>query len=133
MQDDGFCEQVEMFDEPWHDFNSYFEYDEEEYDEGDLFKNATPFRILRGKFPDEQERDVFNKISNNIRDDIIQIAKSLSRQDATTLDKNSVCIRLKNLPHLKEDNVIEKANKLIEFLKKPKKTNLFHIQYNYSV
>ena len=30
MQDDGFCEQMEMFDEPWHDFNSYFEYDEEE-------------------------------------------------------------------------------------------------------
>ena len=78
MQDDGFCEQVEMFDEPWHDFNSYFEYDEEEYNWDDLFKNATPFRILRGKFPDEQERDVFNKISNNIRDDIIQTAKILS-------------------------------------------------------
>lgn len=42
-----------MFDEPWHDFNSYFEYDEEEYNWDDFFKNATPFRILRGKFPDE--------------------------------------------------------------------------------
>ena len=125
MQDDGFCEQVEMFDEPWHDFNSYFEYDEEEYNWDDFFKNATPFRILRGKFPDEQERDVFNKISNNIRDDIIQTAKILSRQDATTLDKNSVCIRLKNLPHLKEDNVIKKANKLIEFLKKSKNSYQF--------
>ena len=92
-----------------------------------MWRNAPEFRIIRRKFPNDDERETFNRISNSIRDSVLDMLALILREDKgiKNHEENDVYEKLLKMDVADMNILMNKAEETATFLKKKKNGNKF--------
>jgi hypothetical protein len=82
---------------------------------------------MRRMFPDDEERETFNRISNSIRDTVLDVLALILREDKgiKNHEENDVYEKLLKMDVKDMNTLMKKAEETATFLKKKKNGNKF--------